>query len=114
MIYRRMPRQNKWALQGWGQEPSTSSMILDVVQSMGVSRGQPYTQRLMYFTALRKKGIPSRLIVFPYSGHWPGRYEMAFCYNDHLDWFHQSLGGQPAPWDLREHARNRTFGKPGN
>jgi dipeptidyl aminopeptidase/acylaminoacyl peptidase len=67
----------------------------------------PYTQSLMYFTALQKRGVPSRLIVFPGAGHWPGWQEMAFYYNAHLDWFHEWLGGEPAPWDLQDHSRNR-------
>jgi dipeptidyl aminopeptidase/acylaminoacyl peptidase len=71
----------------------------------------PYTQSLMYFTALQKQGVPSRLVVFPKAGHWPGWQEMAFYYNAHLDWFHQWLGGEPGPWDLNEHARNRAFGQ---
>ena len=69
----------------------------------------PYTQSLNYFTALQKQGVPSRLVVFPDSGHWPGWQEMAFYYNAHLDWFHQWLGGEPAPWDLEEHSRNGIF-----
>ena len=71
----------------------------------------PYTQSLMYFTALQKQGVPSRLVVFPKAGHWPGWHEMAFYYNAHLDWFYQWLGGEPGAWDLNEHARNRAFGE---
>ena len=69
----------------------------------------PYTQSLMYFTALQKRGVPSRLIVFPNAGHWPSWHEMAFYYNAHLDWFHRWLGGEAAPYDVLEHARNRAF-----
>jgi dipeptidyl aminopeptidase/acylaminoacyl peptidase len=71
----------------------------------------PYTQSLMYFTALQKRGVPSRLIVFPNAGHWPSWTEMAFYYNAHLDWFHRWLGGEAAPYDVMDHARNRAFGK---
>jgi hypothetical protein len=38
------------------------------------------------------------------SGRWR---EMIFYYNTHLDWFHRWLGGEAAPWDVRELARNR-------
>ena len=69
----------------------------------------PYTQSLEYFTALQKMGVPSRLVVFPKAGHWPAWYEMAFYYNAHLDFFHQWLGGEPAPWDVVEYAAQ---GKP--
>jgi dipeptidyl aminopeptidase/acylaminoacyl peptidase len=71
----------------------------------------PYTQSLQFFTALQKQGVPSRLVVFPGSGHWPGWQEMAFYYNAHLDWFHRWLGGGEAPWDVLEHSRNRAFGE---
>jgi dipeptidyl aminopeptidase/acylaminoacyl peptidase len=71
----------------------------------------PYTQSLGFFTALRKKGIDSRLVVFPDAGHWPAWHEMAFYYNAHIDWFHKYLGGEPATWDVLEHARNKVFGQ---
>ena len=49
----------------------------------------PYTQSLGFFSALRKKGLPARLVVYPDAGHWPSWHEMAFYYNTHIDWFHQ-------------------------
>jgi dipeptidyl aminopeptidase/acylaminoacyl peptidase len=70
----------------------------------------PYTQSLQYFTALRRRNIPARLVVYPGAGHWPAWHEMAFYYNAHLDWFHRWLGGEPAPWDVERHAGNRAFG----
>ena len=48
----------------------------------------PYTQSLHFFTDLQLMKVPSRLIVLPNAGHWPGWYEMAFYYLAHLDWFH--------------------------
>ncbi len=66
----------------------------------------PYTQSLAYYTALRKMGVPARLVVFPNAGHWPSWYEMAFYYNAHLDFFQKYLGGEAAPYDVTEHARN--------
>ena len=71
----------------------------------------PYTQSLQFFTALQKQGVPSRLVVYPKSGHWPSWYEMAFYYDAHLDWFHRWLGGGAAPWDLEKFARNEVFGQ---
>ncbi|APR79195.1 Acylamino-acid-releasing enzyme [Minicystis rosea] len=67
----------------------------------------PYTQSLGYFTALQKMGVPSRLVVYPNAGHWPSWYEMAFYYDVHLDFFHQYLGGEPAPYDVKQFARNQ-------
>ena len=76
----------------------------------------PYTQSLQFFTALQRQDVPSRLVVFPQSGHWPGWKEMAFYYNAHLDWFHRWLGGEPAPFDVLGMARNQApagWGKDG-
>ena len=69
----------------------------------------PYTQSLQFFSALQKNRVPSRLVVFPGAGHWPGWREMAFYYNVHLDWFHRWLGGEPAPWDVEAMARNQAI-----
>jgi dienelactone hydrolase len=69
----------------------------------------PYTQSLMFFTDLQRMNVPSRLIVYPDAGHWPSWYEMALYYLAHLDWFHQWLGGEPAPWDLQMFLRNQLF-----
>ena len=67
----------------------------------------PYTQSLQLFTDLQKMGVPSRLIVFKNDGHWPhGVKSMPFYYNAHLDWFHQYLGGDPAPYDMKKMWRN--------
>jgi dipeptidyl aminopeptidase/acylaminoacyl peptidase len=69
----------------------------------------PYTQSLEFFTALQKRNVPSRLVVFPNAGHWPDWYEMAFYYNVHLDWFHRWLGGEKAPYDVQKFLRNELF-----
>jgi dipeptidyl aminopeptidase/acylaminoacyl peptidase len=69
----------------------------------------PYTQSLMFFTDLQKRGVPSRLLVLENAGHWPAWYEMALYYAAHLDWFHKYLGGSPSPWDPKELARGATF-----
>lgn len=70
----------------------------------------PYTQSLSFFTDLQKRGVPSRLVVFAESGHWPGWYDMVLYYAAHLDWFHRHLGGGPSPWDPEALARNAVFG----
>lgn len=70
----------------------------------------PYTQSLSYYTALQKMGVPSRLVILPNAGHWPAWHEMAFYFNAHLDFFHRYLGGEKAPYDVIEHARNLAFG----
>ena len=70
----------------------------------------PYTQSLMFFTDLQKRGVPSRLLVFENAGHWPAWYEMALYYAAHLDWFHRYLGGDASPLDPRELASGGGFG----
>ncbi len=70
----------------------------------------PYTQSLEFFTGLQKMRVPSRLIVFTNDGHWPNYTKsMPFYYNAHLDWFHQYLGGKPAPYDMKKMLRNQAF-----
>jgi dipeptidyl aminopeptidase/acylaminoacyl peptidase len=72
----------------------------------------PYTQSLEFFTALQKRGVDSRLIVFPDDGHWPDYVKsMPFYYNAHLDWFHKYLGGGQAPYDMKKMLRNQAFEK---
>jgi acetyl esterase/lipase len=71
----------------------------------------PYTQSLEYYTGLKKMGVPARLIVYPNAGHWPSWYEMAFYYDAHLEFFHQYLGGAPAPWKVEDFANNLAFEK---
>jgi dipeptidyl aminopeptidase/acylaminoacyl peptidase len=71
----------------------------------------PYTQSLEYYTGLKKMNVPARLVVYPNAGHWPSWYEMAMYYNAHLDFFHQYIGGEPAPWKVEEFANNLSFEK---
>ncbi|MEE9430166.1 MAG: S9 family peptidase [Melioribacteraceae bacterium] len=69
-----------------------------------------YLHSLRYFTALQKKGIDSRLIIFDNDGHWPSHLKsMPLYYNSHLEWFHKYLGGAKAPWDSKELIRNQIF-----
>ncbi len=70
----------------------------------------PYTESLQLFTALRRRGVPSRLVVFPHDGHWPRSVKaMPLYYAAHLDWFHRYLGGDPSPYDPVTMARGRAF-----
>ncbi|MCP5062248.1 MAG: prolyl oligopeptidase family serine peptidase, partial [Ignavibacteriae bacterium] len=69
-----------------------------------------YLQSLRYFTALQKKGVDSRLIIFDNDGHWPSHLRsMPLYYNSHLEWFHKYLGGEKAPWVSKELIRNQIF-----
>ncbi len=68
----------------------------------------PYTQSLEFFTALQRRGVDSRLIVFKNDGHWPDFLKsMPVYYNAHLEWFHRYLGGKKAPWKTEKMIRNQ-------
>jgi len=70
----------------------------------------PYTQSLEFFTALQKRDVPSRLIVFKNDGHWPSwAKSMPLYYDAHLDWFHRYLGGDPPPYDVEKMVQNRAY-----
>ena len=69
-----------------------------------------YTQSLEYFTALQKKHIDSKLIVFKNDGHWPSFIKsMPLYFDAHLEWFSKYLGGAPAPYDSKLLILNRAF-----
>jgi dipeptidyl aminopeptidase/acylaminoacyl peptidase len=83
---------------------NTPTLILAGEQDFRI----PYTQSLMLFTALRRRGVPARLVVFPDDGHWPSHVRsMPLYYAAHLDWFHRFLGGAPSPLDPERMIRNQ-------
>jgi len=69
----------------------------------------PYTQSLEFYSALQRMDVPSRLIVYSNSGHWPSWYEMTLYYTAHLEWFHEYLGGGEPPWTTEQFLRNAVF-----
>jgi dipeptidyl aminopeptidase/acylaminoacyl peptidase len=72
----------------------------------------PYTQSIALFTALRKRKVPARLILFKNDGHWPDYVRsMPVYYNAHLEWFHKYLKGGPAPWKTADMVKNRAYDK---
>jgi dipeptidyl aminopeptidase/acylaminoacyl peptidase len=98
----------RWSPSNFVAEFKTPALVITGERDYRV----PYTQSLQYFTALQKRGVDSRLVVLPEAGHWPSWREMIFYYNAHLDWFARYLGGEPAPYDVLEHARQRGIPKP--
>ncbi|KAA3616445.1 MAG: S9 family peptidase [Calditrichaeota bacterium] len=95
-----------WSPHRFTQNFKTPCLVITGEKDFRVS----YTQSLEFFTALQKMGVPSRLIVFPNDGHWPSYVRsMPLYYNAHLDWFHKYLGGDPAPYDVKEMIRNQAF-----
>jgi dipeptidyl aminopeptidase/acylaminoacyl peptidase len=95
----------KWSPSAFAVNYKTPTLVITGEQDYRV----PYTQSLHFFTDLQVQDVPSRLVVFPDSGHWPSWYEMAFYYLVHLDWFHQWLGGEPASWEPLKFLRNQVF-----
>ena len=93
----------KWSPSEYVENFSTPTLIITGERDYRVS----YTQSLQYFSVLQTLGIPSRLIVYDNDGHWPSSLRsMPLYYNAHLEWFHQWLGGAPAPWDSEKMVRN--------
>ena len=98
----------KWSPSEYVQNFSTPTLIITGERDYRVS----YTQSLQYFTVLQTLGIPSRLIVYDNDGHWPSSLlSMPLYYNAHLEWFHQWLGGDAAPWDSEKMVRNHKLTK---
>jgi dipeptidyl aminopeptidase/acylaminoacyl peptidase len=97
----------RWSPSNFVEEFATPALVVTGELDYRV----PYTQSLAYYTALRSRGVPARLVVFPGAGHWPAWHEMAFYYNAHLEFFAEHLGGKSAPWDVTAHSRNLQFAK---
>jgi dipeptidyl aminopeptidase/acylaminoacyl peptidase len=86
----------RWSPSRFADRFATPALVITGEKDFRV----PYTQSLNYFTDLQSHDVPSRLIVFQNSGHWPNWHDMIFYYNAHLDWFHRYLGGGAAPYDM--------------
>ncbi len=96
----------KWSPHNYVQNFKTPCLVITGEKDYRV----PYTQSLEFFTGLQKMRVPSRLIVFPNDGHWPDYTKsMPFYYNAHLNWFHQYLKGEAAPYDMRQMLHNQAF-----
>lgn len=59
----------------------------------------PYTQGIAAFTALQRRNIPSRLLIFPDENHWVLKPKNSVqWYHEVFGWMRQWLGlGQPVP-----------------
>jgi dipeptidyl aminopeptidase/acylaminoacyl peptidase len=95
----------RWSPSAFAESFETPTLVITGEKDFRV----PYTQSLHFFTDLQVQDVPSRLVVYPEAGHWPGWYEMAFYYLVHLDWFERWLGGEAAPWDPLKFFRNQVF-----
>ena len=69
----------------------------------------PVEQAYLMFTLLQRRGVPSKLLVFPDENHWvlkPGNSRL--WYATMIDWFHRWLGGAPADAHALESAYSIT------
>jgi dipeptidyl aminopeptidase/acylaminoacyl peptidase len=58
----------------------------------------PYTQGIAAFTALQRRNIPSRLLIFPDENHWVLKPKNSVqWYDEVFGWMSRYIGGQPAP-----------------
>ena len=103
------PLYAKWSPSNFVTNFKTPCLVISGERDYRV----PYTQSLEFYTDLQKMNVPSRLIIYSESGHWPSWYEMALYYTAHLEWFHQYLGGGPAPWSSEAFLRNAVFNASG-
>jgi dipeptidyl aminopeptidase/acylaminoacyl peptidase len=54
----------------------------------------PYTEGLQLFTALQRRNVPSRLVVFPDEGHWIGKPQnQRLWWSEVQGWLGRWLGG---------------------
>ena len=57
----------------------------------------PYTQGLAAFTALQRRNVPSRLVVFPDENHWVLKAKNSVQWHDEVfKWMDQWTGKTPA------------------
>jgi dipeptidyl aminopeptidase/acylaminoacyl peptidase len=58
----------------------------------------PYTQGIAAFTALQRRNIPSRLLIFPDENHWVLKPKNSVqWYDEVFGWMGRYIGGQPVP-----------------
>lgn len=95
----------KWSPSNYVEKFKTPCLVISGELDYRV----PYTQSLQLFTALQKRNVPSRLIIYSNAGHWPSWHEMALYYTAHLEWFKKYLGGGGPPWSTEAFLRNAVF-----
>jgi dipeptidyl aminopeptidase/acylaminoacyl peptidase len=59
----------KWSPHLYVSQMNTPTLVVDGELDFRV----PYTEGLSLFTALQRRGVPSRLVIFPDEGHWIGK-----------------------------------------
>lgn len=83
----------KWNPMAFASQFATPELVVGGERDYRV----PMEQAFLMFTALQRRGIPSKLLVLPDENHWvtkPGNSRL--WYASMVDWFHRYLGGAPA------------------
>ena len=57
---------NRWSPSNYTREFKTPTLVIHGEQDFRI----PYTQGLAAFTALQRRGIESKLLLFPDENHW--------------------------------------------
>jgi dipeptidyl aminopeptidase/acylaminoacyl peptidase len=84
----------KWSPSRFAAQFKTPMMVIDGEQDFRV----PYTEGLQAFTALRRQGVPARLLIFPDEGHWITRPQNQLrWYGEVQGWLAKYLGGSLTP-----------------
>ena len=78
----------KWSPHRFAGQFKTPMLVIHGEQDFRV----PYTEGLQVFTALRRQGVPARLLMFPDEGHWISRPQNQVRWNTEVrDWLGKYL-----------------------
>jgi dipeptidyl aminopeptidase/acylaminoacyl peptidase len=84
----------RWSPHRFAAQFKTPMLVIDGEQDFRV----PYTEGLQAFTALRRQGIPARLLIFPDEGHWVTKAQNQLTwYREVQEWLGKYLNGVPTP-----------------
>lgn len=82
------PLSEKWSPSNFVQNIQTPMLLVEGARDYRVSEGQAF----QLFTALQRRGIPSRLLYFPDEGHWVLKPQNSrLWYHTVLDWLDHYL-----------------------
>ena len=79
---------DRWSAHNFAQNFNTPTLVTAGELDYRV----PYTESLQLFTALQRKGVPSKLLLFPDEGHWVLKPQNSqLWYHTVLAWFDKYL-----------------------
>jgi dipeptidyl aminopeptidase/acylaminoacyl peptidase len=79
---------DRWSAHNFAQNFNTPTLVTAGELDYRV----PYTESLQLFTALQRKGVPSKLLLYPDEGHWILKPQNSqLWYNTVLAWFDKYL-----------------------